>query len=56
MYYGCKHSGKPDWLSNRTTLTDMGELFEGVDTKAFFPQQVAGDARRVLRPDGRLAG
>jgi len=39
MYYGCKHSGKPDWLSNRTTLTDMGELFEGVDTKAFFPHR-----------------
>jgi hypothetical protein len=39
MYYGCEHSGKPNWLANRTTLTDMGELFEGVDSKAFFPNR-----------------
>ncbi len=37
LYYGCQHPGKKNWLSNRTTLSDMGELFEGVDTKKFFP-------------------
>lgn len=37
LYYGCQHAGKKNWLSNRSTLTDMGELFEGVDTKRFFP-------------------
>ena len=36
IYYGCPHAGKKDWYSNRTTLTDMGELFEGVDTKRYF--------------------
>jgi beta-lactamase family protein len=38
MYYGCKHTGKKDWTSSRTTLTDIGELFEGVETRKFFPQ------------------
>jgi hypothetical protein len=28
-----------DWHSNTSTLTDLGKLFEGVDTKAFFPNQ-----------------
>lgn len=39
MYYGCKYPDKPNWLSSRTTLVDMGKLFEGVETQAFFPQQ-----------------
>jgi len=37
LYFGCKYPGRKDWLSNRTTLVDMGKLFEGVDTKKFFP-------------------
>ena len=37
LYHGCQHPGKKNWLSNRSTLTDMGELFEGVDTRKFFP-------------------
>jgi hypothetical protein len=37
LYYGCKYDGLKDWTSNRTTLTEMGQLFAGVDTKAFFP-------------------
>lgn len=37
LYFGCKYPGKKDWLSNRTTLAEMGELFEGVDTRQFFP-------------------
>lgn len=37
LYFGCKYDGMNDWLSNRTTLAEMGELFEGVDTKQFFP-------------------
>jgi hypothetical protein len=39
MYYGCRHPDKLDWLSSRTTLVDMGWLFEGVETKVFFPEQ-----------------
>ena len=35
--YGCQHPGKKNFFSNRTTLSDMGELFEGVDTRKFFP-------------------
>lgn len=37
IYYGCQHPGKKNFFSNRTTLAEMGELFEGVDTKKFFP-------------------
>ncbi|HEY1274349.1 MAG TPA: serine hydrolase [Thermoleophilaceae bacterium] len=36
VYYGCKHPGLKDWTSNRTTLADMGWLFEGVERKTFF--------------------
>jgi hypothetical protein len=39
IYYGCQHPGKNNWLSNRSTLTEMGELFEGVDTRQFFPNK-----------------
>ena len=41
IHYGCQHPGKNLWLSNRTTLSDMGELFEGVDVGSFFPKQGA---------------
>jgi Beta-lactamase enzyme family len=36
IHYGCKYEGKNDWFANRSTLTDLGELFEGVETKRFF--------------------
>lgn len=39
MYYGCKYPGKKDWLSSRTTLTDMGKMFEKVDRKQVFPNK-----------------
>jgi hypothetical protein len=38
MYYGCQWPGKKDWTSSRTTLTNMGRLFEDVDLKKVFPQ------------------
>lgn len=37
LYYGCKHSGQKDWYSNRSTLSELGYLFEAVETKKFFP-------------------
>jgi len=38
VFKGCPQpSGQPDWTSNTTTLTELGRLFEGVDTKQFFP-------------------
>ncbi len=38
VYPGCKQQpGVKDWTSNTSTLTDLGRLFESVDTKAFFP-------------------
>ena len=37
LYFGCTYPGEKDWLSNRTTLAEMGELFEGVETKQYFP-------------------
>lgn len=38
VYPGCPQpSGQKDWTSNTTTLSELGKLFEGVDTKAFFP-------------------
>ena len=46
VYFGCKYPGKKDWTSNRSTLTELGELFEHVDDKTFFPnhwQQVSGE-------------
>jgi beta-lactamase family protein/polyglycine hydrolase-like protein len=51
IYYGCKHEGKPDWTSNRTTLREMGLLFEGVDLKTFFPnhyQQTRGEFYGIM--------
>ena len=42
LYFGCKYEGEKDWLSNRTTLAEMGELFEGVETKQFFPNDWQG--------------
>jgi beta-lactamase family protein len=39
VYPGCPQpQGQNDWTSNRTTLSDLGRLFEGVDTKQFFPK------------------
>ena len=38
IFKGCPQpSGQPDWTSNTSTLADLGRLFEGVDTKKFFP-------------------
>ena len=38
VYPGCPQPpGQKDWTSNTTTLTDLGRLFEGVDTKQYFP-------------------
>jgi hypothetical protein len=38
VYPGCPQPpDQKDWTSNTTTLTDLGWLFEGVDTKQFFP-------------------
>lgn len=39
LYYGCHHPGQKNWLANRSTLADMGKLFEGVDLGTFFPNQ-----------------
>ena len=37
VFPGCKQPpGQKDWSSNTTTLTELGWLFEGVDTKQFF--------------------
>jgi Beta-lactamase enzyme family/Bacterial tandem repeat domain 1 len=47
VYPGCKQpAGKPDWTSNRSTLSELGELFEHVDDRTFFKnhwQQVSGE-------------
>ena len=38
VYPGCKQGGgKKDWTSNRSTLSELGELFERVDNRTFFP-------------------
>jgi hypothetical protein len=38
VFPGCPQPpGNNDWHSNTSTLTDLGRLFEGVDTKQFFP-------------------
>ncbi len=38
VYPGCKQpTGKKDWTWNRSTLRELGELFERVDDKTFFP-------------------
>jgi hypothetical protein len=38
VYPGCQQlPGVKDWTFNTSTLTDLGKLFEGVDTKGFFP-------------------
>jgi Beta-lactamase enzyme family/Bacterial tandem repeat domain 1 len=42
VYPGCAQPPpQKDWHSNTSTLTDLGKLFEGVDTKTFFPNQWA---------------
>lgn len=47
VYPGCKQpAGKKDWASNRSTLGELGELFEHVDDKTFFKNhwpQVSGE-------------
>ena len=46
VYFGCSYPGKKDWTSNRSNLAELGELFEHVDDKTFFPnhwQQVSGE-------------
>jgi hypothetical protein len=47
VYLGCPQpAGKPDWTSNRSNLAELGELFEHVDDRTFFPthwQQVSGE-------------
>jgi len=36
VFPGCKQPpSEKDWTFNRTTLVDLGWLFEGVDTKQF---------------------
>ena len=38
VYPGCKQgAGKKDWTYNRSTLSELGELFEHVDDRTFFP-------------------
>ncbi len=38
VYPGCKQGGgKKDWTYNRSTLSELGELFEHVDNRTFFP-------------------
>src|SRR5262249_41496062 len=38
VYPGCPQPpGVKDWTFNTSTLSDLGKLFEGVDTKVFFP-------------------
>ena len=38
VYPGCQQpAGKKDWTYNRSTLTELGELFEHVDDRTFFP-------------------
>ena len=47
VYLGCPQpAGKPDWTSNRSTLAELGELFEHVDDRTFFKshwQQVSAE-------------
>ena len=47
VYLGCPQpAGKPDWTSNRSTLSELGELFEHVDDRTFFKnhwQQVSAE-------------
>jgi Beta-lactamase enzyme family/Polyglycine hydrolase-like, structural repeat len=47
VYPGCKQGGgKKDWTYNRSTLSELGELFENVDNKTYFKnhwQQVNGE-------------
>jgi len=53
VYPGCKQpAGKPDWTSNRSTLSELGELFEHVDDKTFFKnhwQQVSAEFYGLMR-------
>jgi hypothetical protein len=59
VYPGCPQpSGQRDWTSNRTTLRELGELFERVDTKSYFPnhwQEVSGEFYGLMA-DGSLNG
>jgi hypothetical protein len=42
VYPGCAQPPPlKDWHSNTSTLTDLGKLFENVDTKVYFPQHWA---------------
>ena len=42
VYPGCPQpAGVKDWTSNTTTLTDLGAMFEKVDTQAYFPNRWA---------------
>jgi hypothetical protein len=46
VYFGCSYPGKKDWTSNRSTLAELGELFEHVDDRTLFRnhwQQVSGE-------------
>jgi hypothetical protein len=46
VYPGCPQpTGVKDWTFNTSTLTDLGRLFEGVDTKAYFPNKWATVAK-----------
>lgn len=38
VYPGCKQpAGRKDWTYNRSTLGELGRLFENVDNKTYFP-------------------
>lgn len=47
VYPGCKQpSGQKDWTANRSTLGELGMLFERVDDKTYFPKhwrEVSGE-------------
>jgi hypothetical protein len=46
VYPGCKQpAGKKDWTYNRSTLSELGRLFENVDNKTYFNHwpQVSGE-------------
>jgi hypothetical protein len=39
VYPGCKQGGgKKDWTYNRSTLGELGQLFEHVDNRTYFPK------------------
>jgi hypothetical protein len=59
VYLGCPQpAGKPDWTSNRSTLAELGELFEHVDDKTFFKnhwQQVSAEFYGLMANWGTAA-